>query len=252
MDPSTLPVPVITGFDAVTHGLAALVYLGVGVAAWLQAPGDVRTRIFLALAIANVVVLTIPGVAWAIGTPNPSNLPRYATAAMMAALGVGVLLLFHFTQVFPRKRPWIRTAGIQMSLAYLLTPIAIAALVRFAPADVAGLTSPYVLGALIFGFPLLVLLGFVLPVSAMVSLLRSYRDARHLDMPMARPIAWILISQIAGGVLAILFAPIVAAAAPGTPLVLLGKLLIWLLGLLTPAAFAAAVWQYDLLAVDPE
>lgn len=252
MDPSTLPAPVLTGLDAVTQGIAALCYLGVGLTAWLRARADARTQVFLALAVANVVALAIPGIAWATGVREPANLPRFAAAAMMAALGVGALLLFHFTQVFPRKRPWIQAAGVQMSVAYLLTPIAIAALVRFAPADFAGLTPPYVALFLIFGFPLLVLLGFVLPVAAIVSLLRSYREAVHLGMSIARPIAWILISQIAGGVLAVVFAPIIAVAASGTALVAVVKLIIWLLGLLTPLAFAAAVWRFGVLEIAPE
>jgi hypothetical protein len=252
MDPTTLPAPVITGFDAVTQGLAALVFLGVGLAAWLRAPADVRTRIFFAFALANMIALAIPGVGWAMGVRDLATLPRYATAAMMAAMGLGALLLFHFTQVFPRKRPWIRTAGSQMSVAYVLAPIAIAGLVRFAPPSFDELTTPYMAAFLVFGFPLLVLLGFVLPVAAIVSLLRSYRDARHLGAPIARPIAWILVSQIAGGVLAIVFAPLIAAASPGTLLAMGLKMSIWLLGLLTPAAFAGAVWQYDLLKMDVE
>jgi hypothetical protein len=251
MDPSTLPAPVITGLDAVTQGIAALCYMGVGLAAWLRARRDVRTQVFLAFALANVIALAVPGVAWSMGMRNPSHLPRGATAAMMAALGVGALLLFHFTQVFPRKRPWIRTAGIQMAVAYLLAPIAIAVLVRFAPDDLAGLTPPYTILFLIFGFPLLVLLGFVLPVAAVVSLVRSYRDAAHLGMPLARPIAWMLISQIAGGVLAVVFAPVISMAAGGAAIVAV-KLTIWLLGLMTPLAYAASVWQYGVLEMDPE
>jgi hypothetical protein len=251
MDP-TLPTPVITGFDVVTQGIAALLYLGVGVAGWIRAPRDVRTRIFLAFAAANVIALAVPGVAWSLGMRDQANLPRYATAIMMGALGAGALLLFHLTQVFPRKRPWIRTAGIQMSIGYLLTPIAIAALVRFAPPTLAEVTPPYIAGFLVFGFPLLVLLGFVLPVAAIVSLLRSYRDARHLGAPIARPIAWILISQIAGGVLAIVFTPLLATTTTAVVVVVVMKLAIWVLGLLTPAAFAAAIWRYDLLAIDPE
>lgn len=252
MDATTLPAPVITGFDAVTQGLAALLYTAVGVAAWLRARDDVRTRIFVAFTGANVIALAIPVVAWATGMRDLAALPRGATAAMMAALGVGALLLFHFTQVFPRKRPWIRAAGIQLSVAYLITPIAIAGLVRFAPPTFAEVTPPYMIAFLIFGFPLLVLLGFVLPVAAIVSLLRSYRDARHLGVPIARPIGWILVSQIAGGVLAVVFAPVIATAGANVPLVIALKLTIWMLGLLTPLAFASAVWQYDVLKVEVE
>jgi hypothetical protein len=251
MDAQALPTPVLTGLDAVIQGLAALCYLAVGVAAWLRAPADVRTRVFLGLALANLVALSVPGIAWAVGVRDPAALPRYATAAMIAGIGVGALLLFHLSQVFPRRRPWIKTSGIQMGVAYLLTPIAIAALIRFAPAKVTDITPQYMLGFIVFGFPLLVLLGFVLPIAAVVSLMRSHRDAHHLGLPIARPIAWILISQVAGGVLALVFAPAIGGAMPGSPIVTLVTLAIWMLGLLTPFAFAAAVWRYELLSVDP-
>jgi hypothetical protein len=252
MDATTMPAPPITALDALTQGIAALCYLGVGLTAWVHAPRDVRTRIFFAFSLANLVALAVPVMAWVFGIRTTTALPRGATAATLAALGVGALLLFHLTQVFPRRRPWIREAGIQMSVAYLLTPIAIAALVRFAPASVAELKPPYILGLVVFGFPLIVLLGFVLPVAAVVSLLRSHRDAQQLGQPIARPIAWILLSQVAGGVLAIVFLPVISRSAPGTALVAVLTLLIWLFGLLTPAAFAAAVWRYGLLGIDPD
>ena len=250
MDSTGLPTPVLTGLDAFTQFVAALIYLGVGVAAWGQAPRDIRTRVFLAFALANVVAFSVPGTAWLLGVRDPASMPRAATAATMAALGVGALLLFHFTQVFPRRRPWIKTAGIQMSVAYLLTPIVIAALVRFWPASTTEVSPAYILGFLVFGFPLMILLAFVLPVAAIVSLLRSHRDAQHLGAPIARPILWILTSQVAGGVLAIVFAPAIAAAVPGSPLIPIVTVIIWTLGLLTPLAFALAVWRYELLAID--
>jgi hypothetical protein len=242
--------PALTGLDAATQAIAALLYLLVGLTAWVRAPRDVRTRIFFALAGANVVALALPATAWILGVRSSAAFPRGVMAAMVAALGVGALLLFHFSQVFPRRRPWIRTSGIQMAVAYLITPIAIAGLVRFAPASMSELTWSYILGLIVFGFPLMVLLGFVLPVAAVVSLLRSHRDARQLGMPIATPLGWILISQVAGGVLALMFAPLIAAAE--TPAVAVITLLIWGLGLLTPVAFAAAVWRYGLLSIDPE
>ena len=47
-----------------------------------------------------------------------------------------------------------------MAVAYLTTPIAIAGLVRFAPPSMSELTRSYILGLIVFGFPLMVLLGF--------------------------------------------------------------------------------------------
>lgn len=252
MDTSTLPTPVVTGFDALTQGISALLYLAIGLAAWARAQHDVRTRIFLAFSLANVLALMVPVLAWVLGMRDTALFPRSAAALLMAGLGLSALLLFHFTQVFPRKRPWIRGAGIQMSVAYLLAPIAIAALIRFAPPTLAEVQTPYIIGFVVFGFPLLVLLGFVLPIAAIVSLLRSFRDARLLNAPIARPLAMILVSQIAGGMLAIVFGPVIATAAAGAIVTFVLKAIIWLLALLTPVAFAAAVWQYDLLAIDPE
>ena len=236
--------------DGVTQGAAAIAYLIIGLAGWLRAPGDVRTRIFLAFAAANVVVFGIPTVWWLRGINDPTKLPGAATAAIMSALGVGALLLFHFTQVFPRRRPWLRSSGIQMGVAYVLTPLTIATLVKYAPATVQKLTTAYVLVFLVFGFPLLVLLGLVLPVAAIVSLLRSHRDLQRIGpVGLKRPIEWILISQIAGGTLVVVFAPVLAVVAPNGVLQSLLTLATFAFGLLTPVAYAASIWNYGLLDV---
>jgi hypothetical protein len=234
--------------DGVTQAAAAIVYLVIGVAGWLRAPGDIRTRIFLAFSAANVVVFGIPTMWWLRGTSDPTKLPGAATAAIMAALGVGALLLFHFTQVFPRRRPWLHSSGIQMGIAYVLTPLTIATLVRYAPPTVEKLNTGYMVVFLVFGFPLLVLLGLVLPVAAIVSLLRSHRDLQRTGpIALKRPIEWILISQIAGGTLVVVFAPVLAVVAPNGALQSLLTLATFAFGLLTPAAYAAAVWKYGLL-----
>lgn len=236
--------------DGVTQGAAALVYLIVGVAGWLRAPGDIRTRIFLAFSAANIVVFGIPTVWWLRGTNDPTKLPAVATAAIIVALGVGVLLLFHFTQVFPRRRPWLQSSGIQMTVAYALTPLTIAALIRYAPPTVEKLTAAFVLVFLVFGFPLLVLLGLVLPVAGIVSLLRSHREIQRIGpIGLKRPIEWILISQIAGGTLVVVFAPVLAVVAPNGVLQSILTLATFAFGLLTPAAYAAAIWKYGLLDV---
>ncbi len=205
---------------------------------------------FLAFALANVVVFGIPTFWWLRGITDPTKLPSAATAAVMSALGVGALLLFHFTQVFPRRRPWVQSSGIQMGVAYVLAPITIATLVMFAPDSVGQLRTSYVLVFLIFGFPLLVLLGLVLPVAAIVSLLRSHREIQQAGLSrLKRPIEWILVSQVAGGTLAVLFAPVLAVVAPNGMLQSILTVAIWAFGLLTPSAYAAAVWRYGLLDV---
>jgi hypothetical protein len=250
---TNLSTPVFTSLDAVTLGIAALCYLAVGTGAWLRARHDIRTRVFLALSIANVIVFGVPTLWWLLGTTDPRQLPAEATAVVMTALGAGALVLFHFTQVFPRRRPWIKTAGIQMPIAYCLAPPAIAVLVMFAPAVPDAITVSYVLMFILFGFPLLILLGIVVPVAAIVSLVRSYREVGAQGLAhLQRPIAWILVSQIAGGTLSIVFAPVLVVLARNEMARSGLTLAIWGLGLLTPLAFAAAVWKYNVLAISAE
>jgi hypothetical protein len=253
MDVTTLPAPVFTAVDGITQGLAALCYVAVGTAAWLRAPGDIRTRVFLALSIANLIVLGIPTFWWLRGMTDPTKLPVAALAVDTAALGSGALLLFHFSQVFPRRRPWVKTSGAQMAIGYGLVPLAIAGLVRYLPASAQALTAPYVLAGIVFGFPLLVLLGVVLPVAGVVSFFRSHQDMQSQGLErFKRPIELILVSQVAGGTLTILFTPILAVLAGSSLLRATLTVVLCVLGLLTPLAYAAAVWKYDLLGVDPE
>ena len=252
MDLTNLPAPSFTAVDGVTQGTAALCYIAIGMAAWLRAPGDVRARVFLGFSIANLVVFGVPTFWWLRGTTDPTKLPLAATATILATLGVGALLLFHFTQVFPRRRPWIKTSGFQMAVAYCLAPVAIAGLVRFSPASVEGIKLPYVLALIVFGFPLIVLLGFVLPVAAIVSLLRSHREVQQGGLGYLKtPLELILLSQIAGGTLAIVFAPVLAVIAPNSVTQSALTVAIWAFGLLTPLAYAAAVWKFNVLTIDP-
>ena len=253
MDLTTIPAPVFTRIDGITQALAAIIYVAVGAAAWMRATRDIRTRVFLALSIANFVALSVPTFWWLRGSTDQLKLPVASTATVTAALAVGALLLFHFTQVFPRRRPWIRTSGVQMAVGYCLAPVTIAGLVWFAPASVEALKPPYVLALIVFGFPLAVLLVIVLPVTAIVSLARSHRELQQNGpADLKRPIELILFSQIAGGALAALFAPVLATVAPNSGAQLVLTLIIWVLALMTPMAFAAAVWKCDVLQISAE
>ncbi len=248
-----LQMPVLTGLDAVTQGIAAVVYLVIGAAAWMRAPSDPRTRVFLAAAAANAVAFGLPAVTWLRGTSNPLTFARWQMATLLSALGLGALLLLHFMQVFPRRRPWIRSAPWQLPAAYLLTPLVISGLIVYWPKDLASISTWYIVVAFVFGFPLLVTLGLVVPVAGILSLVKSYREvdsygATHLRMPLLL----ILISQVAGGALALVFAPVLAVVAPNSFAQNALTVTLWALGLLTPLAFASAVWRYDVLSVPLE
>ena len=244
----------MTALDVAQQLGAALVYLAVAVAVLAQAPRDRRTQVFCALGATNALAFIVTSVAWFLGVKNPMQMNRLTLGLSLAALGLGGVLLFHFSQVFPRRRPWIRSSGIQLPVAYGLIPIVVMTLTRLWPAEPTQLTASFVLLMLVFGFPLMVLLGFVLPVGAVLSLARSYREAT--DAPTTpdprRVLAAILLSQIAGGVLAIVFAPILGVVAPDSLSLKLVTTAIWGLSLLTPLAFATGVWKDKLLEIDPD
>ena len=253
MDLGNISAPAFTVVDGVTQGTAAIVYLVIGVAAWLHRRSDVRARVFLAFSLSNLIVFGIPTYWWLHGLTDPTKLPAVATVVVMSALGVGALLLFHFTQVFPRRRPWIKQSGVQMEIAYCLVPVVIAGLVWFAPPSFDKITTAYLLGFIVFGFPLLVLLGAVLPLTAIVSLLRSHREVQEGSFAYLKsPLELILLSQIAGGTLAILFAPVLTLVAPNSAMQSILTVIIWALGLMTPVAYALAVFRFKVFAIDPE
>jgi hypothetical protein len=250
---SPMAMPAMTALDAATQIIAAMLYVGVGAAALAQAPRDPRTRVFFAFALMNCLAFGIPTFGWFVGETNPLALHRIPLAMMLSGLAVGALLLFHFSQVFPRKRPWIKTSGPQLPIAYALTPLAVLALTQLWPENPANATPPFILAFIVFGFPLLVLLGAVLPFAGIISLLRSYREtATPQGVPPARRVLWlILLSQVAGGVLAVVFAPVLARVAPNSFALTFVTMMIWALGLLTPLAFASGVWKDRLLEADP-
>lgn len=246
-------MPELTTLHVVLEMSAALVYLSIAAAAVGQAPRDRRTQVFFAFAIMSAVAFGIPVVGWSLGVKDPLVMKRVPLALMLIALAEGALLLFHFSQVFPRRRPWIITSGIQLPLAYVLIPAVVAGLTWSWPTVPTDVTAAFAVAFLVFGFPLIVLLGVVLPVAAIISLLRSYRDAAAVPLaPDARPVlAAILLSQVAGGVLALVFAPVLARVAPESFALTFVTMTIWALGLLTPIAYAAGVWKYRLLEIVP-
>jgi hypothetical protein len=263
-------MPELTAFDVVTHLISALVYIAVGVTGLAQAPRDVRTRVFAALGVTHAVGFLIPAAAWFLGEKDPLAFNRVPLAVMLSALSVGALLMFHFSQVFPRRRPWIRESGMQLPIAYALTPVAVFLLVRWWPASEGSATPAFGLTFVVFGFPLMVLLGLVLPIASIVSLVRSLREAslharRHdtadpfrpappegqVNTASARvPLSGILLSQLGGALLSIIVLAPLSALAPESFAVVIVALTVWLFGLVTPLAYAAGIWKYGVLEIS--
>ena len=270
--PPGLPMPELTAFDVVTHLISALVYIAVGAAGLAQAPRDVRTRVFAALGMTHAVSFLIPAAAWFLGEKDPLAFNRVPLAVMLSALSVGALLMFHFSQVFPRRRPWIRESGMQLPIAYALTPIAVFLLVRWWPASEGSATPAFGLTFVVFGFPLMVLLGLVLPIASVVSLVRSLREASlharrhdtadpfrpappegHVNTASARvPLSGILLSQLGGALLSIIVLAPLSALAPESFAVVIVALTVSLFGLVTPLAYAAGIWKYGVLEITDE
>lgn len=255
-------MPELTAFDAVTQLIAAAVYLAIGGAALAQAPRDERTRVFAAFSLTNAVGFCIAALAWFLGIKDPLAFNRVPLAVMLAALSLGAVLMFHFSQVFPARRPWIRGAGPQLPIAYAIVPAVVFILVRWWPATPQQVTTKFGLMFILFGFPLMVLLGLVLPVASIVSFLRSLREARPGSAPDPEPegrrpnprptLVGILSSQLAGGALSLLVLGPLQVAAPGSVALVVVALAVWFLGLLTPLAYAAGIWRYGVLSIGAE
>lgn len=227
-----------------------MIYLAVGLAAWLHSPLDVRTRVFFAFAVANGVAFGLPAAGWFWGFSDPLQFARWKVAVLLAALGVGALLLLHFLQLFPRRRPWIRRAPWVLRIGYLATPPIVAGLIAAWPADVSTMSTSYIVALLTIGLPWGLVLAVVVPIAGILSLLKSYHEVRtHGPARLKTPLLCMLISQVAGGALTLVFAPVLALIAPSTGVQNGMTIAIWTLGLLTPIAFAAAVWRYDVLSV---
>lgn len=246
-------VPDSTVFHAVTQLVSAAFYAAVGFAALAHAPRDIRTRVFCALGLMHAVAFTVQATAFFLGIRELNAFDRIPLAVTLSALSLGALAMFHFSQVFPARRPWIRASGVQFPVAYALVPAAVFALVRGWPDPPGEITGVFGLLFVVFGFPLMVLLGLVLPVASIVSFLRSLREmaAGKADARARRTIVAILVSQLGGGFLAIFVLAPVSAVAPESFVVGIFEVAVWLLGLLTPLAFALAVWQDGVLAAPP-
>ena len=96
-------------------------------------------------------------------------------------------------------------------------------------------------------------LALVVPFAALFSLYKSWLAAKAAGVEAARVTTfWILISQMAGGVLTILIIPLLHLVAPTGPWATIAAALLFAFGLLMPLAFAAGVWKYRILDLDQD
>jgi hypothetical protein len=106
---------------------------------------------------------------------------------------------------------------------------------------------------LLVGLPVLFVVGLVVPFGALMSIYKTWNETKATGPEAARITTfWILISQMAGGVLAILIIPLLSIVAPTGPWVTMAAALLYAFGLLMPIAFAAGVWKYRVLELDAE
>jgi hypothetical protein len=239
--------PAATALDAVASGVSLLVYLGVALAAIARAPGDARARTFLAVAIASAVPYALSPLQWWKGNGAYTAAVIALTASSFA---LGSVALFHFAQVFPRRRPFVAAHFAWVLAAYLLVPVPVAV----AAWIVGGLVTSVVdtgsdgLGAvlpieaevlLLLIIPLIFVVGIVMPFAGVMSLFKSWqesgRDGRARDR---QATLWMLASQLGGGVLAILVLPMLHLVGIGAPWSLVLAALSYTFALLLPFAFA--------------
>jgi hypothetical protein len=270
---TVLQPPSATAFEAIAAIVSATLYLVVGAGALARAPRDVRARVFLAIALASAAPYSVTALIWARGSGAAFTLP--VVVAVGLSLMFGSLTLFHFAQVFPWRRPWIRSHARWLYAGYLAVAIvgvtiaitagAVTWKMAGAFADLeasgsgglgavsAGISEAAAIVIVLVGLPVLFALGVAVPFAALWSLYKSWLAAKSAGVQSARVTTyWILISQMAGGVLTILIIPLLRFVAPTGPWVTIAAVLLYVFGLLMPIAFAAGVWNYRVLDLDPD
>jgi hypothetical protein len=248
---SLFPPPAIGGFEAIASAISALAYLAVGVAALGTAPGDARVRLFFVLSLTSIAPYLTPVLFWMRGADAQFTKPL--TLLLFLSVIVGGIALFHFLQVFPWRRPWIRAHGSWLAAAYVVCPLVAIGMMLAAPDRLDESTPAFALSILVVGMPLLVLVGLVLPFAGLLSIYASWLDAKRLGIRNAeRPALAMLVSQLAGGILAIIIVPLLHIILPSSPWTTIASALLFAFGLLMPIAFAMAIWVDGVLQIDAE
>jgi hypothetical protein len=227
--------------------------------------------VFFAVAVCSTIPYTIPMLMWIRGSAAASGPAVFFAAGI--SIAAGSVALFHFTQVFPSRRPWIRAHAAWMPLLYagVIAAAAIATWtllpVARAMSDIAAQaasTDP-AQGGLVVGasaqidtvqvltmlavlLPTVLVACVVLPFAGLLSLYKSWQDTRRESPDGTSTVTLtVLISQLAGGVLTILIVPLLHVVSPTGPWPVIAAALLFGVGLLFPIAFAAGVWKFRVL-----
>ena len=240
--------------------VSAGIYVIVALAALAQAPHDARVRVFVAVALSGIAPYWVTAQIWAVG--GSSALTRRAIVFVALSLMMGSLALFHFTQVFPWRRPWIRRHGPRLWAGYVVIPAVVGVAAFLTPGFDArgaggfGAVSPglgvlLLLAAVAVAGSIIVVLGILVPFAGLLSLYKSFLAARDRGIESARKVTWMmLVSQLGGGVLTILVVPLMRRVAPAGPWVTIASALLFACAMLMPLAFALAVWKLRVLDLD--
>jgi len=263
---SLLQPPSATAFDAVSALLSAAVYALVALAALAQAPHDSRVRVFLVVALASIAPFCVTALIWERGSQVLMSKTVILTVAL--SLMVNALALLHFTQIFPWRRPWIRRHGAWLWAGYAGVLLVTALTAFLTPSfEMSGsgvgaggvgavsseLATTLIVLILFVGVPVLFVLGIATPFAGLLSLYKTWQTARDRRVESARVTTyWMLISQMGGGVLTILIIPLLRLVAPRGPWSTIAAALLFACSLLMPIAFAAGIWRYQVLDLDPE
>ena len=240
--------------------LSAVVYLLVAIAALARAPNDARTRVFLGVALASAAPYCVTALIWYGGSGAAWS--KGVIIIVTFSLMIGSLLLLHFAQVFPWRRPWIRRHGTWLWAGYAAVLLVTMAAVMLVPAFTmgtadtgsggigavsAGITETLAIAVLVV-IPALFVLGIVVPFAGLLSLYKSWLAARATSAHAARVTTfWMLISQMGGGVLTILIIPLLRIVAPTGPWVTIAAALLFAFSLLMPLAFGVGVFKLGVL-----
>jgi hypothetical protein len=238
--------PTPTSFDVITTIITAVAYLLVGIAAFARAPRDARALVFAAVAALNLGPAGGTIVLWREGT-HAAYTPALVAMLSVTTLG-GSLALFHFTQVFPWRRPWISRHRMWLFVSYPLVTLMPLGMLALLPKSGEQITIAWVLTAMAVALPLVGFYGVVVPLAGLLSLYKSYAEARAAGKHApARAAFWMLVSQVSGGILAAILLPLLHMIALPLVWTTVASALLFACGILMPLSYAAAVWRFGLL-----